>query len=95
MPDGAIEAYKQAVDLRIGILKPKKGDVVIVKVAKQELLARLYAMMDWLKGVMPDGVEVIMIGPGIDISVMTREELDAHAAQRQEPERSPEQSDDH
>lgn len=71
-------AICEMVELRVGVLAPKPGDVVIVQVTKAELLGHVPQLVEWLRRKMP-GVECVAIGPDVNISVMRRDQLDADA----------------
>lgn len=77
-PEQLLEMVQTAAQLQIGKLACKAGDLVLLQVDDIHLLPRLAPMCDMLQRLLPPGVRLCMVAPGVNFSVMTREQLIAN-----------------
>lgn len=77
-PEQLLEMVQTAAQLQIGKLSVKAGDIVLLKVDDITLMPRIHPMCDMLQRLLPPGVRLCAVGPGVDFSVLTREQLIAN-----------------
>jgi hypothetical protein len=74
------EALRIVGDVEIGKLHLKPGDVLVVRTESRIPMQVSERIRDLVQPKLPSGVQCLVIDPGIDLSVLTRAEIDAKAA---------------
>lgn len=77
----------QTVDLKIGSLSLKAGDVLVAQFAEMPgNETTFHSLGRHLQSIIPEGAKVLLMMPGIDLTVITKEEIDRRALPAQVPD---------
>lgn len=75
----------KVIEMAIGRLDVKDGDLVLLQFAEVPPQDAVHIIGRQMQSALPKGARVLMLYPGITVSVMTKEEIDAQALSATEP----------
>lgn len=67
------------LEYRVGRLELHRGDVLVVKLERDSSMEEINRIAQMFGGFIGPSCRLLIIPPGIDLTIMTREEIDARA----------------
>lgn len=74
------------VELKVGKLALKAGDLLVAQFVDIPNETTFHSLGRHLQSIVPDGAKVLLMMPGIDLTMITKEEIDRRALSAQVPD---------